>query len=208
MNTTIKNLLWLSAGIGMGYFLAQKHLRDEYDAIASEEIANAKKYYENLYSHEAEVRKQLAEEASEVRTQTANDAAEALLKYQGKAIKDIRPPLPEPMDEPDDEGVNVDFEEESDPNAPYIIDEDTFMHAEVGYKQFCLTYFVGDKVLAGESDKVITNPDEAVGLENLAILENMNEDRFYIRNRGLGFDFEVTRSEGKYSVEVEGLTDA
>lgn len=96
------------------------------------------------------------------------------------------------------EGVDVEF-----------INKHAFIDNQFGYKQFSFTYFAGDDVLANEEDEPVTGAarEGSVGKEALRKLkigrEAMDgENTVYVRNRTGHWEFEVTRSGGKFSDEV------
>jgi hypothetical protein len=96
-----------------------------------------------------------------------------------------------------------------DENLPFIITEDAYMNEEAGYKQYSLTYFSGDDVLAGESDNKIEEDfrRDVLGSAICDVLiagpEAMNGEKvLYVRNVPLQREFEIAWSEGKYSFEV------
>lgn len=112
----------------------------------------------------------------------------------------------------DAEPVELDMDVElklRDPDAPYILTQEEFMAAEPGYPQVSLTYFVGDNTLADESDAPINDIEFTVGSKNLGRFGHGSKDSnvVYVRNVRLELDYEISRSFGKYAVEVAGLDD-
>lgn len=94
---------------------------------------------------------------------------------------------------------------------PYIIDADSFLENEADYEQITLTYYKGDMTLANQSDEVLDTQwtHSHTGFENLSRFGEKSGDKniVYIRCEKYKQDFEVCRSEGKYSVEVAGLEE-
>lgn len=85
-----------------------------------------------------------------------------------------------------------------------IITQEEFVKNETGYKQFSISYFAEDDVLAGESDQVIELQARQATL-NDTIFERLKDDRLqnlYVRNSTTEMEFEITRSSGSYQVEV------
>lgn len=90
-----------------------------------------------------------------------------------------------------------------------VITQKAFIDNQFGYNQFSFTYFAGDDVLANEEDEPVTGEarEAGVGTETLRKLkvgrEAMGgEDVIYVRNHTGKWEFEITRSAGKFSDEV------
>lgn len=89
-----------------------------------------------------------------------------------------------------------------------IITKQAFIDNEFGYDQFSITYFAGDDVLANEEDEPMKgNRVHMLGREVVEKIkvgrEAMDgEDTIFVRNHTGNWEFEVTRSEGKFSDEV------
>lgn len=98
---------------------------------------------------------------------------------------------------------------------PYIIPVDAFMHAEVGYPNLTFTFFEGDRVVVDDRDAIVGVAaevgdyiDEVFGLDNFRFgYLSGDANVVYIRNDKTGYDYEILKSEGKYSEEVAGFTD-
>jgi hypothetical protein len=106
---------------------------------------------------------------------------------------------------------NWDYDEElakreANPGKPYVIHKDE--QGEQGYNETTLTYYAGDDVLADPNDNVVNNVEEILGADFVDKFGHGSDDPnvVYIRNDSAGADFEVVRSDGKYSHEVAGLT--
>jgi hypothetical protein len=98
--------------------------------------------------------------------------------------------------------------------VPDLIMASEFINSDTGYKQFSVTYFAGDDILAGESDQVISLEARNVTMGE-TILEKLRnappgDDKFilYIRNHEQQVELEIARSEGKYSVEVGPIDES
>lgn len=123
-------------------------------------------------------------------------AAKAVVNYQGFST----PPasaVPDPWTPPDEE--------------PFVIRQEQYLVGETDYEQRQLTYYEGDDTLSLDpSGMVIQDPDRAklVGgcLSNFGE-ESGEENVVYVRHPKEMLDLEITRSYGKYKVEVMGLED-
>lgn len=101
-----------------------------------------------------------------------------------------------------------DFNNERNPEKPYIISVDDFMHAEVGYPQLTFTFFEEDGMLVDEDERVIDTVEETVGLQNLQFgYLSKDPNVVYIRNEKTGYDYEVLRHQGSYAEEI-GLAES
>lgn len=199
----------LLVGGTAGWVFAKRHLKTKYEKLAIQEIAEAKLFYQTLYKTD---KLATPEGAVEERVSAGMAAAaKALSTYSGEG-----------EDEPDvtvvrenvfaKAEVEVEFDLEVEKKnrtetAPYIISHDEYMEAEPGYDQQVLTYYEGDETLADERDEPIMTVDEVVGEDHLQRFGYGSGDpnTVFIRNDRLTLDFEVTRSEGKFSHEVLGL---
>jgi hypothetical protein len=134
--------------------------------------------------------------------------------------EDVEPePEPDaPTDDEEDTAFNIfansddwDYEAElasRTKTAPYVIHKDEFFSGESGYNQLTFTYYSGDDILVDEQKipEPIYRHDRVVGELKFG---HGSGDRnvVYIRNDDLATEYEVIKSEGKYSVEVMGLED-
>lgn len=208
-----------AAGSTAGFFYAKHLLKLRYEELAGQEIAQAKAFY--------------SKQVKDQNFPSVDDAAEALLPkeveetvatYQGKRstvtitpyhkvelqgeaaespVKTSNIFAKQPETEADWERRVRNRTEE----APYVITNEEYFAGELEYKQATVTYYEGDGVLADERDDVIDGIDLTIGDDNIIRFGDHSEDDniVYVRNDRLGIDFEVTRSQGKYSVEVAGF---
>lgn len=95
-------------------------------------------------------------------------------------------------------------------DRPYIIGDEDFLNGDSGFEQVSLTWYAGDEVLLDQSDSVLENVDDAVGRGNLDRFGEKSGDPniVYVRCPKLSLEFEVARSEGRYSVEVLGIDES
>lgn len=95
---------------------------------------------------------------------------------------------------------------------PYVIDFDTYKDsASEGYEQVVLEYYKGDEVFTDYADMVVSKSriKQVIGLENLekfGLVSNL-PDVLHVRCEQFKMDFEINRSNKKYSVEVLGEAD-
>lgn len=94
---------------------------------------------------------------------------------------------------------------------PYIISEDDYFDPNQ-YPEFAqenLVYYAKDDVLTTERDEVIVNVEDIVGPDALTSFGSLtvDKDTVFVRNIGLGMEYEVTRDEGSYQEVVLGYSD-
>lgn len=191
-------------------------IREEADEALKVEIASAKEFYRTLNKKEGFSTPEEALESLHPETTALVNAARALTDYQGASasrpnenLKEVSrnvftdAKLPEPFD----------YDQEllrRDPDRPYLITDEEFNEAGPDYEQVSFTYYEGDGVLANVQDQTIDDIENTVGADNLMRFGDGSGDEniVYIRNVKLEMDIELSRSTGKYSVEVAGLEDS
>lgn len=219
----LASVMSLVAGAAAGAAIAMKKLDSKYAALSEAEIAKAKIYYNALHKREEFQSPEAAVDhfilSSIAEGAIADQAAEATRAYQGdsEAIKRLAEKLEvedneEGEEDPHEPEESFDLEEEKKtrtPDRPYVITEDEFTDGEPAYTPIEVTYFEGDDVLVDDQSKPITDIDGTIGIENLSRFGDgsRNPDVVYIRNERLGADFEVIRSQGKYTREVLGYIE-
>lgn len=99
-----------------------------------------------------------------------------------------------------------------DPAFPYLISTEEFLLNEPENEQVTLTYYAGDDVLADEREQPIRETDTSVGDDNLTMFGtpgSLSDDPnvIHVRNERSEVDFEIVKSEGKFSEEVLGFLE-
>lgn len=200
--TALGTALGLVVGGVAGYRYAEMKLEEKYEQIASEEIVKAKNYYRST------IRKDVFESPMQMVEAVAKldpEASDALVKYGSVDSDDEAPSnVVNIFDVSGDESL-LD-PERRDPEEPYIITEEEYLEGEPEFEQVTLTYYEGDNVLTDDRDQIV--PDHScVGDDNLVHfgLGTEQKNMLFIRNEKAEADYEVSRSEGSYSVEVLGF---
>lgn len=208
-------------GAVIGYKVAQKRLREYYEDISTEEIAQAKSFYASLHairekpaSPEAVL---AALHSQEVLEELHNVEATAIMRdYAGNpdvgksGVKNIFteaevvPDLGKGWDYPTELRIR-----EENPGKPYILSQEEYFENEPGHEQTALTYFLGDDTLSDDKDVPVPDADATVGDETLTQFGHGSKDNrvVYVRNERLEMDFEIALSDGKFQVEVLGFDD-
>lgn len=231
------SVVCFAGGAALSFFVTKEKLRTHYEEISQREIAEAKEFYRKLYKAEdyetpGDVVEKLhpQEEPNEyAQDPRAVQAAEVLKSYGGHDLR--RPVVADTLKKAGvvvEEEIaisrNVFIEAEAaeqsvtDPDwkaelmsrteeAPYVLSQAEYMENESDWVQVSLTYYEGDEVLADDQDKRIEDPDDVVGLYNLARFGHWSNDEnvVYIRNDVRETEFEVVLNHGKYSQIVQGL---
>lgn len=94
-------------------------------------------------------------------------------------------------------------------DKPYILHHDEYFENETEYEQANLTYYEGDDTLVDDKDMPVPDETNVVGDDALTAFGHGSKDKnvVYVRNESLEMDFEIVRSNGKFSVEVLGFDD-
>jgi hypothetical protein len=212
-------LVGLTSGFAGGYLFAKTQIQKDMEERLGEEIEATKEFYGNLHQKEYLTPEDaVAALIPKSEGVSAKMAAQAVRVYQGD-IKELNLPSKDVEEEkknaesvlknifatPPPEGYLG--PERRDPGRPYVIAVDDYMSNDTNYTQVTLTYYAGDQVLVDERDEPIELIDQTVGGHEALEFGVLSEDEnmVYIRNESLETDFEIAKSEGKYSEEVLGL---
>lgn len=205
----------LSVGFGGGYLFAQKKLTKEFEEELERQVTQAKAFYSVAKKQAEEKPESPLEALAEV---TARDAEKFLIDAAGRAMTKYQSVAADtPFEVPENPLKNV-FKapvptraelgpETLEEGMPVRIDKDTFNQSEFEFDQVELTYYAGDDILADEKDEVVdqTVRSQWVGNHNLAAFADPDLTEIYVRNIRHKIDYEISRSEGKYSEEVAGF---
>lgn len=223
-----------SAALGgaAGYVVSTKILEKKFQERLTAEMQDAKSYYQDLYStptfvqdnYTVEVKVPDAEEDDPVPSDLVAKAIGALRDYQGEDHEEKEEKgriHREPViinniftnATPPGEEVLGALLADRDPSAPYIITKEEFLQNEPDFEQAQFTYWEGDGILVDDREEMdpIQNTDMVAGDDNLLRFGygSGDENVLYVRNETLDppIDLHITRSSGKYSVEVMAFLD-
>lgn len=223
-----------SAAIGgaIGYLAAVRIQEKKFQERLSSEIQDAKAYYQQLYSTPLITREESApevESTKQVRTDSqeldgvpidlVGAALDAVSDYRGDDDEEEgRRRKPETVNlfqshtAPGEEVLDA-LLADRDPTTPYIITKEEYYENEPDHEQIAFTYWTGDGILVDDREEFnpIDGVDRVAGEDNLLHFGYGSEDEniVYIRNEAVKppMDLCVTRSTGKYSIEVIGEGD-
>lgn len=177
MSNGMKSFIAFSLGAAVGFFAAQKLLKDKYARIAQEEIDSV---YESLSRQNPTVEKPVEDIPDE------KDEPLSVREYAEKLSKQGYTDY-----------TKMEEKEEDNLDEPYIIEPKEFDTLD-DYDAVSLTYYA-DKVLTDELDNPIEDVEGHVGKEWLDHFGSGDEpDTVYVRNEYLKTDYEINRDAGFY----------
>lgn len=209
----------LAIGGFVGYRFAEKRLSTKFETLMQEETDKLRKHY---------VQKAAAKSGKPDLGQAVEDFG-----YAPQEVSEIVPVTPSTImraavapEEPTvtqviieelnvfDNGTSTDPEwdysvevKARDIRFPYVIHLDEWQENPQEFNQTNLVFYEGDEVLCDDDDKVVPDPDEAVGINNLDRFGDGSGDPdvVFIRNEVREIDYEIQRSKGMYAHEVHGF---
>ena len=173
MNNKVANFLMLVTGAAIGSVVTWKLVKDKYERISREEIAEMRDYY---YKRRDELER--AEYEHIANTYTSTDIEKPTVQLHT------------------DETVGADDEDEVDSTEPYVISPEEYGQGD--YDMFSYTYYA-DGVLADEADEVIEDIDDVIGLDALDHIGDEVPNAVYVRNDNNMADYEILKSPERYS---------
>lgn len=228
---TVVGVLGLAAGATAGYLFARNRLREYYEDLASQEIAEAREFYAGLNKVTVEGEPLSPQDILE---QTSPEAVEAVRRYRGETPAESEEDVAPALDEEDEAAISrledkarkdrAEEREEKSTNVfvdptfdiseevkhrtseqAYVITHDEYFAGDLDYDTIQLTYFEGDDTLVGEDDKPVDDLT-TINEDNLARFGHGSKDKniVYVRNEKLETDYEITLSTQSY-LEALGL---
>jgi hypothetical protein len=210
----------LVLGAAVGFYFGHRWNREKLRAEAFEEsqreVAKIREAY-RAGTTVVETPKPTIEEVIEGKGYLSESTVEAIKKPSDKkkpaTRRATRPPVP--VEEPPPLVVEEaaagmwDYEKELEgrtDEAPYVIHQNEFNHAESGYTQVTYTYYATDDVLVGEDERPIPHGDLVVGQNNLKWGHGADDiDVVFVRNDKLELEMEICRVYRSYEETVLGL---
>lgn len=218
----------LAVGFALGYKVAEKRLRDKYEAQLAEDIASVKATYQDMAQKEGvfstpEGAAALLIPDEEERERIILDAGKkAFEQYASTALKDAPEQIAQALDLTqhnvfDTAAADEDLDAAGVPwdaglparegDRPYIVTVDEFMESE--NDQLTITYYDGCGTLTDEKERILDDIDNLVGLANLNEFGRGSKDEHivYVRNETISTDFEIVREMDTYSHAVLGIVE-
>lgn len=192
----MKNLLFFVAGAAIGSIATWKLIEKKYKDLADEEIESVKETFKNR--RQRITKDEVKETVEKVinKWKEPKETVEDIVAAEGYSIENE-----EEIYEDDESNyiVNVDNDNDIEVVTPYVITPEQFgEYNEYGTKT--LTYYA-DNVLTDEIDNPITSEEMVtmIGPDALDHFGEYEDDSVYIRDEMNEMDYEILKSEKKFS---------
>lgn len=190
---SIKNLIFMAVGAGIGAAVTYKLTKDKYEQILQEEIdsvkevllANKKDVESSEVVNDKDEIEKISETTPEEKTEYEKIVKENYTKYSKK----------EEISEAEENEDDIDFSVITK-DHPYVIPPEEFGLMD-DYDEIMLTYYA-DKVLADELDDLIDDIDGKIGFDSLNEFGKYEEDTVCVRNDILKCDYEILKDPRTY----------
>ena len=190
----MKNLLCFVAGAAIGSVVTWKLIEKKYKDLADEEIESVIETFKN---RKPRITKDEVKETVEKvinKWKEPKETVEDIVTAEGYSIENE-----EEIDEDDESNYTVDIDNDIEVVTPYVITPERFgEYNEYGTKT--LTYYA-DNVLTDEIDNPITSEEmiTMIGPDALDHFGEYEDDSVYIRDEMNEMDYEILKSEKKFS---------
>ena len=168
LRTILTGVIGFAAGVGIGVFLT----KSKYEEIANEEIDAMREYVKKKteMGTPEDKRTEITKHDEDMR-----EFEKHRVNYSGSSKG---------------KEVNV-----VDLNKPYRIPEEDFVIDDDDFSKVSLEYYTESELLY-EGQEVVSNVEETVGKDCLALLHGFSDDTIYVRNEKFGIDYEVIKIDG------------
>lgn len=190
----MKNLLCFVAGAAIGSVVTWKLIEKKYKDLADEEIESVKETFKN---RKPRITKDNVKETVEKvinKYKEPKEIVEDIVNSEKYYIENE-----EEIDEDDESNYTVNVDDDIEVITPYVITPEQFgEYNEYGTKT--LTYYA-DNVLTDEIDNPITSEEmiTMIGIDALDHFGEYEDDSVYIRDEMNEMDYEILKSEKKFS---------
>lgn len=190
----MKNLLCFVAGAAIGSVVTWKLIEKKYKDLADEEIESVIETFKN---RRPRITKDEVKETVEKvinKWKEPKETVEDIVTAEGYSIENE-----EEIDEDDESNYTVNVDNDDTVITPYVIEPERFgEYNEYGTKT--LTYY-SDNVLTDEIDNPITSEEMVtmIGPDALDHFGEYEDDSVYIRDEMNEMDYEILKSEKKFS---------
>lgn len=190
----MKNLLCFVTGAAIGSLVTWKLIEKKYKDLADEEIESVIETFKN---RKPRITKDNVKETVEKvinKYKEPKEIVEDIVTAERYSIENE-----EEIDEDDESNYTVDIDNDDTVITPYVIEPEQFgEYNEYGTKT--LTYYA-DNVLTDEIDNPITSEEmiTMIGPDALDHFGEYEDDSVYIRDEMNEMDYEILKSEKKFS---------
>ena len=190
----MKNLLYFVAGAAIGSVVTWKLIEKKYKDLADEEIESVIETFKNRKPRitKDEVKEKVEKVINKCKE--PKETVEDIVTAEGYSIENE-----EEIDEDDESNYTVNVDNVIEVVTPYVITPEQFgEYNEYGTKT--LTYYA-DNVLTDEIDNPITSEEMVtmIGPDALDHFGEYEDDSVYIRDEINEMDYEILKSEKKFS---------
>ena len=190
----MKNLLYFVAGAAIGSVVTWKLIEKKYKDLADEEIESVIETFKN---RKPRITKDEVKETVEKvinKWKEPKETVEDIVTTERYSIENE-----EEIDEDDESNYTVNVDNDDEVITPYVITPEEFgEYNEYGTKT--LTYYA-DNVLTDEIDNPITSDEmiTMIGPDALDHFREYEDDSVYVRDEMNEMDYEILKSEKKFS---------
>ena len=190
----MKNLLCFVSGAAIGSVITWKLIEKKYKDLADEEIESVIETFKNRKPRitKDEVKEKVEKVINKYKE--PKETVEDIVTAEGYSIENE-----EEIDEDDESNYTINVDNDIEVVTPYVITPEQFgEYNEYGTKT--LTYYA-DNVLTDEIDNPITSEEMVtmIGPDALDHFGEYEDDSVYIRDEMNEMDYEILKSEKKFS---------
>ena len=220
----IKGLFIFAGGMGVGYFIAKKQLKDMY----VEELAEVKDFYMARISEKTgEDPSDKDQDGEELPTEEMYSETLQDMGYRKPITRYNKPPLEVVARDGDIEadteyvpGTDEEYEAELEARAdeyarrkhenksnglPYLIDHQEFLDGPDEYDRQTLFYYAEDRTLCEEDDTVVEDEEVLVGFDYEDTLDM--QTNAWVRNDAILVLYEIQRIDDSYTRSVANAVE-
>lgn len=186
----IKNVLIFVAGAVIGSVVTARLVKEKYEKIAEDEIADMRDYYNE------KIKKKISDKSEE---KSSTEATDEEKEEYDKIITDYNKAFVSSEETKQVvESVEEDEEDEEDDEEEsiYIINPQEFGMPD-DYETAFLNYYT-DGYVTDEFDDVIEDPERLIGKEALGNIGKFTEGLIHVRNESEMTDFEISEVSHDY----------
>lgn len=192
-------IIW-AIGLGTGWLLANRVLKEKYEAIVLEEVKSVREAFGHALdkaTSEAEVQE------NTIITNTYQSLARDYTKPSLDEVKAVM----ESHSDKDLDAHMADREYPEEDRDIFCVTQDEFVNEADAHDKITLNYYDEDNILCDSLNEIIPNPEQIIGedaLDSFGCLSE-NDDIVYIRNTKRMSDFEIIRHHSSWEKDVMGV---
>ena len=203
------HLIALAIGAAAGYFFTEKKLRDEYEALAQEEIDSVKHIFGKYYGDcDADDNREdgigpgmESDFEEECRNTPYSAVARSSLDTTGVKSERAKKQYNLAFDKDavqEEQDLDEEVAEDIDRSVPYLISDAEYSEECQSFEKISLYYYLHDDVLCDENEKPMDDIDGTVGRDWQNDLSSVNPC-VWVRNEPLEIDYEICAVNASYA---------